>query len=245
MVDLKKGNFKEGEMIEERFLTSDQAAKSSKIAADTTFTDVTEGGIPITNAERIARDNTEAMGNIPLVKGIKNYVVNPSYAVWDKVGRGVVDKLNPFDDDFFESRKIQSENVDLQKRQAFAAYREKKTKTQDMLSQLLTKYKDKAESVRSTEGDEAADAVLEEYFASKNRLLKSANLLETDLVGTPIDLDTYMLRDDMDLWTDNPDPYPWIQFGEKFAASVYGTNKGFKAGEKLLTNKNLQNKYCF
>ena len=79
MVDLKKGNFKEGEMIEERFLTSDQAAKSSKIAADTTFTDVTEGGIPITNAERIARDNTEAMGNIPLVKGIKNYVVNPCH----------------------------------------------------------------------------------------------------------------------------------------------------------------------
>lgn len=109
-----------------------------------------------------------------------------------------------------------------------------------MLSQLLTKYKEKAENVRASEGDEAADAVLEEYFASKNRLLKSANLLETDLVGTPIDLDTYMLRDDMDLWTDNPDPYPWIQFGEKFAASVYGTNKGFKAGEKLLTNKNLQ-----
>ena len=59
MVELKKGNFKEGEMIEERFLTSDQAAKSSKIAADTTFTDVTEGGIPITNAERIARENNE------------------------------------------------------------------------------------------------------------------------------------------------------------------------------------------
>ena len=240
MVELKKGDFKEEEMIEERFLTSDQAAKSSKIAADTTFTDVTEGGIPITNAERIARANNEALGNLPGVKITKEYLLDPVYNAWDKVGRKVVDKLNPLDDDFFQKRKIQSENVDLQKRQAFAAYREKKTKTQDMLSQLLTKYKDKAENVRSTEGDEAADAVLEEYFASKNRLLKSANLLETDLVGTPIDLDTYMLRDDMDLWTDNPDPYPWIQFGEKFAASVYGTNKGFKAGEKLLTNKNLQ-----
>ena len=237
MVQIKKGDFNEGEMIEERFLISDKAAKSSKIAADTTFTDVTEGGIPITDAEKIARANNEAMS---LPQGVKDFVVNPVYKAWDTVGRGVVDKLNPFDDDFFESRKIQSENVDLQKRQAFAAYREKKTKTQDMLSQLLTKYKDKAESVRATEGDEAADAVLEDYFSSKNRLLKSANLLETDLVGTPIDLDTYMLRDDMDLWTDNPDPYPWIQFGEKFAASVYGTNKGFKAGEKLLTNKNLQ-----
>lgn len=92
-------------MIEERFLTSDQAAKSSKIAADTTFTDVTEGGIPITNAERIARDNTKAMANFPLVKGIKDYVVNPSYAVWDKVGRDVVDKLNPFDDDFLRAEK--------------------------------------------------------------------------------------------------------------------------------------------
>ena len=50
MVELKKGDFNEGEMIEERFLTSDKAAKSSKIAADTTFTDVTEGGIPITDA---------------------------------------------------------------------------------------------------------------------------------------------------------------------------------------------------
>ena len=49
-----------------------------------------------------------------------------------------------------------------------------------------------------------------------------------------------MLRDDMGLWTDNPDPYPWIQFGEKFAATVYGTNKGYKAGEKLLTKKNVQ-----
>ncbi len=238
VTQLKKGNFKEGEMIEERFLTSDQAAKSSKIAADTTFTSVTEGDIPITDAERIARENNEAMGKV--FAPVKDYVINPSYQVWDKIGRKVVDKLNPFDDDFFESRKIQSDDVDLQKRQAFAAYREKRDQTKGMLSQLLSKYKEKAEIVRASNGDEAADAVLEEYFSAKSRILQSANLLETDLIGTPIDLDTYMLRDDMDLWTDNPDPYPYIQFGEKFAASVYGTNKGFKIGEKLLTTKNIQ-----
>ena len=87
---------------------------------------------------------------------------------------------------------------------------------------------------------ERANKILEDYFAAKNRILQSANLKQTDLQGTPIDLDTYMLRDDMDLWTDNPDPYPWIQFGQEFAASVFGMNKGYKAGEKLLTSKNLQ-----
>ena len=108
VTQLQKGDFKEGEMIEERFLTSDKASKSSKIAADTTFTAETDGGIPITQAERIARENNEALGNLPGVKITKEYLLDPVYNAWDKVGRKVVDKLNPFDDDFFQKRKIQS-----------------------------------------------------------------------------------------------------------------------------------------
>jgi hypothetical protein len=234
---LRKGQFEEEQLVEERFV-GEGPSKSTKIAADLAFTDVTEGGIPITEAERIARENVEVMGK-PF-KPLKDYIVNPVSKAWDKVGIKVVDKLNPLDDDFFQSRKIKAEKYDLDKRKAFSAYREKRDKTKDMLGVLLEKYKTKADEVRVAQGDEAADAVLEEYFNSKARILKSGNLIETDLHGTPIDLDTYMLRDDMDLWTDNPDPYPWIQFGQEFAASVFGMNKGYKAGEKLLTTKNLQ-----
>ena len=237
VTEIKKGDFEEDVIVQERFV-GESPAKSTKVAADLTFTDVTEGGIPITKAESIARKNVEAMGEV--FEPVKDYVINPIYKAWDKVGRRVVDKLNPLDTDFFENRKDQSEQIELQKRKAYEAYREKREQTQDMLGILLDKYKTKSEEVRATEGDEAAESVLQEYFNAKGRLLESANLLETDLQGTPIDLDTYMLRDDMDLWTDNPDPYPYIQFGEKFAATVYGTNKGFKAGEKLLTNKNIQ-----
>ena len=234
---LRKGQFEEEQLVEERFV-GEGPSKSTKVAADLAFTDVTEGGIPITDAERIARENVKSMGKV--FQPVKDYVVNPIGKAWDKVGIKVVDKLNPLDDDFFQSRKVKAEKYDLDKRKAFSAYREKRDKTKDMLGVLLEKYKTKADEVRATQGDEAADAVLEEYFNSKARILKSGNLIETDLHGTPIDLDTYMLRDDMDLWTDNPDPYPWIQFGQEFAASVYGMNKGYKAGEKLLTTKNLQ-----
>ena len=238
VTQLKKGDFEEGVKLEERWLTSDAPARSTKIAADTTFVDKTEGDIPITQAESIARKNVEAMGKV--LEPVKDYIFDPVYKAWDVGGRRVVDKLNPLSKDFFKRRKEQSEHYEKQKSQAFAAYREKREKTQDYLGLLADKYKTKADEVRATQGDEAADAILEEYFASKARIMQSAGLKQTDLEGTPIDLDTYMLRDDMGLWTDNPDPYPWIQFGEKFAATVYGTNKGYKAGEKLLTKKNVQ-----
>tara|TARA_R100001082_G_scaffold104562_1_gene75978 strand:- start:915 stop:4523 length:3609 start_codon:yes stop_codon:yes gene_type:complete len=241
--------FNEGEMVEERFLTSDKPAKSTKIAADTTFVDTTEGGIPITKAEQIARKNTEAVANLDIMPGelevkpfqlAKDYIANPVYQAWDKVGRSVVDKLNPLSDSYFQDRKDLADQAKMEKSKAFEMYREKRDKTKDALALLAPKYKDKSDLLRSQGKIEEADAVLEQYFAAKNRILKAANLTETDIIGQPIDLDTYMLRDDMDLWTDNPDPYPWLQFGEKFAASVYGTNVGYKAGEKLLTNKNLQ-----
>ena len=161
---LRKGQFEEEQLVEERFVC-EGPSKSTKIAADLAFTDVTEGGIPITEAERIARENVEVMGK-PF-KPVKDYIVNPISKAWDKVGIKVVDKLNPLDDDFFQSRKIKAEKYDLQKREAFAAYREKRDKTKDMLGVLLEKYKTKADEVRAAQGDEAADAVLEEYFNSK------------------------------------------------------------------------------
>ena len=237
MVQINKGDFEEGTKVEERFI-GDSAKKETKIAADTTFTDVTEGGVPITKAESIARENVEAMGEF--FQPVKDYVVNPIYKAWDLKGRAIVDKLNPLDDDFFKSRKERADHYDKQQRLAFANYREKVDKTKNYLSTLASKYKEQADQVRVTQGDEAADAILEQYFSAKNRILQSANLKQTDLQGTPIDLDTYMLRDDMDLWTDNPDPYPWIQFSEKMAGTIYGTNKGYKWGEKLLTKKNIQ-----
>ncbi len=236
MVQINKGEFEEGTKVEERFI-GDSAKKETKIAADTTFTDVTEGGVPITKAESIARENVEAMGTV--FQPVKDYVANPIYKAWDLKGRAIVDKLNPLDDDFFKSRKEKKEHYDKQERLAFSNYREKVDKTKNYLSTLASKYKEQADQVRETQGDEAANAILEQYFAARNRILQAGNLKQTDLQGTPIDLDTYMLRDDMDLWTDNPDPYPWLQFGEKFAASVYGTNVGYKAGEKLLGKKNL------
>jgi len=237
MVQINKGDFEEDVKIEERFI-GDSAKKETKIAADTTFTDVTDAGVPITKAESIARENVEAMGEV--FQPVKDYVVNPIYKAWDIKGRAIVDKLNPLDDDFFKSRKEKKDHYDKQERLAFANYREKVDKTKNYLSTLATKYKDQADQVRATQGDEAANKILEDYFAAKNRILQAGNLKQTDLQGTPIDLDTYMLRDDMDLWTDNPDPYPWIQFSEKMAGTIYGTNKGYKWGEKLLTKKNVQ-----
>ena len=239
MVQINKGEFEEGTKVEERFI-GESPSKQAKIAADTTFTDVTEGGVPITKAESIARENVEAMGEFPLIKGVKDYVVNPIYKAWDVKGRAIVDKLNPLDDNFFQERKNKADHYDKQQRLAFANYREKVDKTKNYLSTLASKYKDQADEVRATQGDEAANKILEDYFTAKNRILQSANLKQTDILGTPIDLDTYMLRDDMDLWTDNPDPYPWIQFSEKMAGTIYGTNKGYKWGEKLLTKKNIQ-----
>ena len=239
MVQINKGEFEEGTKVEERFI-GESPSKQAKIAADTTFTDVTEGGVPITKAESIARENVEAMGEFPLIKGVKDYVVNPIYKAWDVKGRAIVDKLNPLDDNFFQERKNKADHYDKQQRLAFANYREKVDKTKNYLSTLASKYKDQADEVRATQGDEAANKILEDYFTAKNRILQSANLKQTDILGTPIDLDTYMLRDDMDLWTDNPDPYPWIQFSEKMAGTMYGTNKGYKWGAKLLTKKNIQ-----
>ena len=237
MVKINKGDFEEDIKVEERFI-GESAKKETKIAADTTFTDVTEGGVPVTKAESIAREYVEAMGT--LFQPVKDYVVNPIYKAWDLKGRAIVDKLNPLDDNFFQERKNKADHYDKQQRLAFSNYREKVDKTKNYLSTLATKYKDQADQVRATQGDEAADAILEQYFSAKNRILQSANLKQTDILGTPIDLDTYMLRDDMDLWTDNPDPYPWIQFSEKMAGTIYGTNKGYKWGEKLLTKKNIQ-----
>ena len=249
VTEIRKKDFEEGEMIEERFLTSDKAAKSTKIAADTTFTDVTEGGIPITQAEKIARRNIEAVKEFDIMPGelevkpfklAKEYIADPIAKGWDISGRAIVDKLNPLSESYFQDRKDAADNAEIQKKQAFAAYEKKRDKAKDMLSILATKYKEKADAARADGNDTEANAIQEQYFAAQNRLLEASNLKQTDITGMPIDLDTYMLRDDMDLWTDNPDPYPWLQFGGKFAASVYGTNKGYKWGEKLLTKKNIQ-----
>ena len=106
MVKINKGEFEEGTKVEERFI-GDSAKKETKIAADTTFTDVTDAGIPITKAESIARENVEAMGEV--FQPVKDYVVNPIYKAWDLKGRAIVDKLNPLDDDFFKSRKEKKE----------------------------------------------------------------------------------------------------------------------------------------
>ena len=203
VTQLKKGDFEEDVKVEERFIGT-SPSKESKIAKDITFTDVTEGGVPITKAESIARENVEAMGEV--FQPVKDYVVNPIYKAWDLKGRAIVDKLNPLDDNFFKERKEKKEHYNKQERLAFSNYREKVGKTNNYLSLLADKYKTQADEVRATQGDEAANKILEDYFAAKNRILQSANLKQTDLQGTPIDLDTHMLRDDMDLWTDNPDP---------------------------------------
>ena len=138
MVKINKGEFEEGTKVEERFI-GDSAKKETKIAADTTFTDVTDGGIPITKAESIARENVEAMGEV--FQPVKDYVVNPIYKAWDLKGRAIVDKLNPLDDDFFKSRKEKKEHYDKQERLAFSNYREKVDKTKNYLSTLATNLK--------------------------------------------------------------------------------------------------------
>ena len=150
VTQLKKGDFEEGVKLEERWLTSDAPARSTKIAADTTFVDKTEGDIPITQAESIARKNVEAMGKV--LEPVKDYIFDPVYKAWDVGGRRVVDKLNPLSKDFFKRRKEQSELYEKQKSQAFAAYREKREKTQDYLGLLADKYKTKADEVRATQG---------------------------------------------------------------------------------------------
>ena len=88
MVQINKGDFEEGVKVEERFI-GESAKKETKIAADTTFTDVTEGGAPVTKAESIARENVEAMGT--LFQPVKDYVVNPIYKAWDVKGRAIVE----------------------------------------------------------------------------------------------------------------------------------------------------------
>ena len=81
VTQLKKGDFEEGVKLEERWLTSDAPARSTKIAADTTFVDKTEGDIPITQAESIARKNVEAMGKV--LEPVKDYIFDPVYKAWD------------------------------------------------------------------------------------------------------------------------------------------------------------------
>ncbi len=136
MVQINKGDFEEGTKVEERFI-GDSAKKETKIAADTTFTDVTEGGVPTTQAESIARKNVEAMGEF--FSPVKDYVVNPIYKAWDLKGRAIVDKLNPLDDNFFQERKNKADHYDKQQRLAFSNYREKVDKTKNYLSTLATK----------------------------------------------------------------------------------------------------------
>ena len=99
---LRKGQFEEEQLVEERFV-GESPKKSTKIAADLAFTDVTKEGIPITDAERIARENVKSMGKV--FQPVKDYVVNPIGKAWDKVGIKVVDKLNPLDDDFSRTEK--------------------------------------------------------------------------------------------------------------------------------------------
>ena len=175
VTQIRKKDFEEGEMIEERFLTSDKAAKSTKIAADTTFTDVTEGGIPITQAEKIARRNIEAVKEFDIMPGelevkpfklAKEYIADPIAKGWDISGRAIVDKLNPLSESYFQDRKDMAETDKMEKSKAFEMYREKRDKSKDALALLAPKYKDKSDLLRSQGKIEEADAVLEEYFAT-------------------------------------------------------------------------------
>ena len=116
MVEIKKGEFREDVPVEERFI-GETAKKKTKIAKDTTFTDVTEGEIPITKAESIARENVEAMGKV--FQPVKDYVVNPIYKAWDLGGRALVDKLNPLDDDFLKQHLLKNGVAESVKSQVF------------------------------------------------------------------------------------------------------------------------------
>ena len=192
-----------------------------KKPADPVLTTRTEGDIPISEAERIIRENQERM----------KAVTGPIGKVLRSLSQVYVNPLLPekFEIDTNEEAEAKR-NAEMQKSKL---WREKRDSVKKDVAGILASAKDMYKKTGNEE-------VLHAGKATIDNILNQSNLTYLDL-NPQISPSSYILRDDAGLWTSSPNPYPQVEYISEALGGLFGMNKGYSFGEALLTKKFIKN----
>ena len=192
-----------------------------KKPADPVFTTRTEGDIPISEAERIIRENQERM----------KAVTGPIGKVLRSLSQVYVNPLLPKSLEIDTNEEAEAKrNAEMQKAKI---WREKRDSVKKDVVGILASSTDMYEKTGNEE-------VLHYGKETIEKLLKESNLSYYDL-NPQISPAAYILRDDAGLWTSSPNPYPMVEYVSEALGGLFGMSKGYSFGEALLTKDFIKN----
>tara|TARA_R110002020_G_scaffold446010_1_gene658163 strand:- start:3555 stop:6809 length:3255 start_codon:yes stop_codon:yes gene_type:complete len=189
--------------------------------ADKEFTSKTQGGIPISEAERLIRKNQERM----------SVVTGPIGKIFRSLSQVYVNPLLP--EKFEIDTNEEAEQKRIAQTQKAVVWRNKRDAVKNELVDIFHK----ANDAYAKSGNEE---ILQLALQTKDEILQASNLTDFDM-NPQISSEAYILRDDSGLWKSAPNPYPQIEYLSEAVGGLFGMNKGYAFGEALLTKKFIRN----